>query len=710
MRTQNLPALLALSVWLVLSAGYARGADPETTAKGPSSTASRAPGAPAGAATDGSASVEAITVTGARSPRHTLKTPASISVVGPDALTLAQPAISLGESLARVPGLLVQDSGNYAQDARLQVRGFGTRAAFGIREVKVLVDGLPATLADGQTQIDHIDLGMVERIEVLRGASAALYGNAAGGVVQIFTEDPPEAGTVRGRVLGGSFGLLRGQVQGGAKLDSIGANLGATWFQQDGYRDHARVRSATANAKALWQLAERTEITFLVSAVDSPEAQDPGGLTAEEVEENRRSARERNVLLDAGEEVSQVQVGAVAHHESSDGIHTLDANLSFLYRDFFTRLPILPQFGDGVVAFDRYSPAGGLQYVFNAPVLGWKQRLTVGAEAQYQYDDRRRWANEEGEKGELGLHQIEEVTGVGVFLREDVEILPTVELTGGIRYDAFFYDVNVKFPSESDASGSRTMDRFSPSGGLLWRADDDLSVFAAYGTAFQVPTTTELVNPDGPGFNPNLEPQTAHSWEIGTRYESKGLTLGLALFFIDIDDELIPFETLSGRVAFRNAGRSQRRGVEVEGSGDLPGGFRWTLAASALDAKYIDYETAGGRFDGNDEPGIPPWQVFAELSWRNEAGLFLAAEVRGVGAIPVDDANVAESPAYATLGLRMAFTHELSPHWRIEPFLGVRNITGAEYDGTVRINARGGRYYEPAATIHTYGGVELRWH
>lgn len=706
MRTATVILLLAV---FLLPAAQDSAAEPGQSAPAKPRTAETRTPPDTEATEESPRRVESITVTGTRHARSALRTPASVTVVGPDALTLAQPAISLGESLARVPGLLVQDSGNYAQDARLQVRGFGTRAAFGIREVKVIVDGLPATLADGQSQIDQLDLAVAERIEVLRGASAALYGNAAGGVVQIFTADPPEAGTIRGRLVGGSFGLLRGNVQGGARLGGAGWNLGASWFQQDGYRDHARVRSATANAKAVWEIAEQSRITFLLTAVDSPEAQDPGGLTADEVDENRRSARERNVLLDAGEEVSQVQVGAVAHHESLDGAHTIDANLSFLYRDFFARLPILPQFGDGVVAFDRVSPAGGLQYVFNEPVLGWDQRLTVGAEAQYQHDNRRRWANEEGERGTLGLHQVEEVTSVGVFLREDVEILPDLELTGGIRYDAFFYDVHVKFPQDSDASGSRTMDRFSPSGGLLWRAREDLSVFAAYGTAFQVPTTTELVNPNGPGFNPDLEPQTAHSWEVGSRYETDTLTLGLSLFFIDLDDELVPYETLSGRVAFRNAGRSQRRGVELEGSGSLPGGFRWTLAAAALDAKYIDYETAGGRFDGNQEPGIPPWQVFAELSWRNEAGLFLAAEVQGVGAIPVDDANLAESPARATVGLRMAFTHDFDSHWRIQPFLGVRNITGAEYDGTIRVNARGGRFYEPAATIHAYGGLEIRW-
>ncbi|MDG1401250.1 MAG: TonB-dependent receptor [Candidatus Binatia bacterium] len=653
------------------------------------------------------ASIESLVVTGTRSPRPLQKNAASISIVGPDALTLARPGVSLGESLARVPGLLVQESGNFAQDARIQIRGFGTRAAFGIREIKVLVDGLPATLADGQTQIDDLDLAMTDRVEVLRGASASLYGNAAGGVVQIFTREPPENPGVTARVLGGSFGLLRASAQADTRWESGGGYLGATWMQQDGYRDHARTRSANLSGKAKWDLSDTIDLTLLLQAVDAPQAQDPGGLTIEEVEEDRRSARERNVLLRAGEEVQQVRLGLVGSYQ--DGPHSVDGNISLLYRSFFARLPILPQFGDGVVGFDRISPSGGLQYQWNGPLWGWTQRITTGLEVQHQNDDRRRWANEEGNQGALGLHQVEEVTGIGVFLREDFEILPEVELTGGIRYDAFFYAVDVRFPADSGDSGNRTMDRWSPSAGILWTPDSDLSVFASFSTAFQVPTTTELVNPNRPGFNDEIKPQTAQSWEVGSRYEHESLTLGLAFFLIDLQDELIPYETLSGRVAFRNAGRSQRRGVELEGSGKLPMGFGWTLAAAALDAKYISYTTDNGQFDGNAEPGIPPWQAFGELSWRGDSGLYLAAEVQGVGAIPVDDANLAKSPAYVTLGLRMAWTGMIGKHWQVQPFAGVRNLNGATYDGTLRINARGGRFYEPAARLNWYAGFEASW-
>lgn len=653
------------------------------------------------------ASIEALVVTGTRSARSHQETPASVSIVGPDALSLARPAVSLGESLARVPGLLVQESGNFAQDARIQIRGFGTRAAFGIREIKVLVDGLPATLADGQTQIDDLDLAMTDRIEVVRGASASLYGNAAGGVVQIFTREPPENPGVTARILGGSFGLLRASAQGDARWDRGGGYLGASWLQQDGYRDHARTRNAHLSGKAQWNVSDTTEITLLLQALDAPQAQDPGGLTLEEVEENRRSARERNVLLGAGEEVQQVRLGLVGSYES--GPHTVDGNLSLLYRNFFARLPILPQFGDGVVSFDRLSPAGGIQYQWNGPLLGWTQRITTGLEVQYQNDDRRRWANEEGEKGDLGLHQREEVTSVGVFLREDFELLPELELTGGVRYDAFFYAVDVRYPIDSGDSGDRTMDHWSPSAGLLWTPRKDLSIFGSFSTAFQVPTTTELVNPNGAGFNADIKPQTAQSWEIGSRFERESLTLGLSFFLIDLQDELIPYETVSGRIAFRNAGRSQRRGVEIEGSGKLPLGFSWTVAAAALDARYIKYATDNGQFDGNDEPGIPPWQAFGELSWRGDSGLYLAAEVQAVGAISVDDANLAESPSYVTLGLRMAWMGNIGKHWQVQPFLGVRNLNSATYDGTLRINARGGRFYEPAARLNWYAGFEANW-
>ncbi|MEW6270213.1 MAG: TonB-dependent receptor [Thermodesulfobacteriota bacterium] len=429
------------------------------------------------------AALEPVVVTGTREPRGLQRVPASLSVVDRDAVQHARPTLGLEESLSRVPGVLVQNSGNYAQDFRIQVRGFGTRAQFGVREVLVLVDGFPENLPDGQAQLDALELGSIGRIEVMRGPAAALYGNAAGGVIQLFTEPAPDVPGVEATATGGSYGLAKVQAQAGGAFGAWAPFVSGSWFRMDGYRRHSRVDSATFLARLAWQPDDASNVIVRLDGVDSPLAQDPGGLTAEQVREDRRQARDVNLLLDAGESVQQLRAGVSGDTRLPVG--TLSGYAFVLYRDFDTRLPVLPEFGDGITTFHRLGPGGGLRWAWDAPVAGFAQTLAVGFDAQHQDDDRRRFLNELGERGEKTLHQLERVTGVGVYVRDAVEVAPEVELSAALRYDAVHFDVDVLFPEDGDASGSRTMDAWSPAGGILYTPTPWLSVFANVGTAFQ---------------------------------------------------------------------------------------------------------------------------------------------------------------------------------------------------------------------------------
>jgi len=647
---------------------------------------------------------ETMVVTGSRSPQPLARVPASISVVLDEAIRRARPTIGLDESLNRVPGVFVQNSGNFAQDFRLQIRGFGTRAAFGIREVTLMVDGLPETLPDGQTQVDTLELASIQSIEVLRGPGAALYGNAAGGVIQISTVDPPETPGVDLRVLGGSFGLAKVVASAGAQGDTLGGIVTGSYFQVDGYRDHSAARAETLVGRLVWDVVDGTEIQLLVDAVDAPLADDPGGLTSEDANANPRAARELNVLLDAGESLRQARVGATSETIFDEGV--LNAYAFLLYRDFQTLLPTPPELGDGFVEFDRLGPGAGVRWTWEEPILGWPQALTIGTDLQHQRDDRQRYANVLGTKGALGLDQIEKVTGGGVYAREVVSLGSSVEVSGALRYDAVHYAVDVEFPEDSGDSGTRLMDAWSPGGGIAYMPVDGLTFFGNVATAFQVPTTTELVNPVGPGFNPDIEPQTARSYEIGIRASVSLLDIGLSLYRIDLKDELVPFEIPGGRVAFRNAGESRRYGVELEWESELPWSLTWSGAVTALDAHYLQYTTDVGNFDGNREPGIPPYLVYQEILWGDATGFHAAIESYLVGGYFVDDANSASTPGYGLLNLRFGWVGEVGG-WLVAPFVGLMNLTDARYDGTVRLNAIGGRYYEPAPGFNVFGGIEL---
>jgi iron complex outermembrane receptor protein len=656
--------------------------------------------------------LDPVVVTATRLPERLTDVPAAISVVEQPDIQEARPTVSLDEPLNRVPGVFVQNSDNFAQDFRIQIRGFGTRAAFGVREIKVLVDGLPETLPDGQTELDGIDLGAIGRIEVLRGPASSLYGNASGGVIQLFTEDGPDVPTAEARLTGGSFGFGKYQLKGGGHAGTARLFLSGSFLQLDGYRDHSATRSGIVNGKLRFDLNDRTDVTLLLNGVDAPVAEDPGGLTRAEADNTPRQASPLNVQLHAGEDVQQGRLGIVAHHHTDSG--EISAYTYGLYRDFSNNLPIppsVPPDQGGIVTFHRFSPGGGLRYLYAAPFLGWTQDLTAGVDVQYQDDERRRYSNVYGQRGALGLQQRDQVTGVGPYLRETIFLRPDLEVDAGVRYDNVRFATDVRYPPNSGASGSRTFDQWSPAGGIRYSPQRWLSLFGDIGTAFQVPTTTELANPNGPGFNPDVGPQNATSYEAGARTQwdrAQGEVVG---YFVDITDELIPYELQSqpGRTFFRNAGRSQRYGMEMDWQADLIPSLRWTSAITLMHAEYRDYTTAQGSFDGNDEPGIPPWQVYEELRYQHRSGLFAAFEAFVVNSYFVDDANLNRSPSYALCNLRAGYERTFG-NWNVGPFVGLDNLADAHYDGRVRLNAQNGRFYEPAPTFNAYGGIAISAH
>ncbi len=649
--------------------------------------------------------VERLVVTATRARRPRAATAAAISVVDERALRHGRATSGLDESLARVPGVLVQNAGNQAQDERLQIRGFGTRAAFGVREIKIVTDGLPETLPDGQTQLDHLDLGLIDNVEVMRGPGAALWGNAAGGVIHLTTRAPSAAAPFEATALGGSFGLARGAVLGSLQVGPTGGFLGSSFFRIDGYRGHSAARWTTATARVVHQLADDSTLRLLVDAVDAPLADDPGGLTRQQADADPRQAQARNVQFDAGETVQQVRLGLAA--DRAVGAHTLTGYMYGLWRDFANFLPVAPNQGFGVVQFQRWSPGGGATWAWTGELAGWRTDTTLGADGQFMRDDRQRYANDDGVQGVLGLDQIERVSAAGVFGRWALWPSDDVELAAALRGDITVFDVDVRYPTDGIGSGQRTMGAPSPAVSVLWNPDAATTLWANVGTAFQTPTTTELVNPNAPGLDPSIEPQRSLTGEIGSRLRlAHGIETGVAVFYTRLRDEIVPYQLESGQVAFRNAGLSRRYGLELDGLVPLPWALEWTGAAALIDAEYLDYTTAEGNFDGDDEPGIPPWTVYQELAWRPVEGPWLALEMQAVGRMWADDANDARSDSWILLGLRGGWPFAWGDRV-VEPFFGLRNLADVSYDAVLRINATGGRFYEPGATLNAFAGVRV---
>lgn len=656
-----------------------------------------------------------IVVTATRAAQPLGDVAGSVSVIEGLDVQGAQRSVGLEETLDRVPGVLVQSSENFAQDVRIQIRGFGTRSAFGIREVRVLLDGLPETQPDGQTAIDDIDLDSIGRIEVLRGPAGALYGNASGGVIQLFTEAAPLRPTAELTLSGGSYDFGKYAVKGGGRAGNAHLFIQGSFLQLGGYREHSATESGTWLARLRYDLGADTDVTLLANGVESPQADDPGALTAAQARDDPRAARPLNVTLDAGESVSQARLGLLANHRAASW-GDLHAYAYVLTRDFDNLLAIPAAAGDGIVTFTRLAPGGGVRWTLAAPVLGVAQTLTTGLDLQYQDDDRRRFPNLDGARGALALHQHERVGSVGPYVREAIALGADEawELSAGVRYDAVRFAVDVDYPPASGESDARTFERVSPTGGVRWSWREGrperlsaLALFATVGTAFQTPTTTELANPDGPGFNAAVQPQDSVTFELGA-HAGLGdfLVANAAVYDIEIDDQLVPFESTSGRTAYRNAGRARRYGLELDWQASLPADLRWSAAVTLLTARYQDYRVGGQNVAGNREPGIPGYWIYQELRYER-AGFFAALEAFLVDGYFVDDANTAATSAYQLVNLRAGYQLPLGPHWMLAPFLGLNNLLDQNYVGTARLNALGERYFEPAPTFNVYGGLAI---
>ncbi|MFN2565601.1 MAG: TonB-dependent receptor family protein [Gemmatimonadaceae bacterium] len=650
----------------------------------------------------------------ARSP---LEVPFAVAATRPDSARPGLRNTALDETLFLLPGVTVVNRYNPTQDPRVSVRGFGARSAFGVRGVRMLRDGIPLTLPDGQTPVDYVELESVGRVEAIRGSASSLYGNAAGGVIDLRSAEPPAAPVVgRVRHVGDGAALQR-------YVGSVGGTTGPGGYQATiahgsgrGYRDYSRLRTTHGFGRGLLRLG-RAEVSLTAMTFDMSLAENPGALTLAELRADPTQADSQSVAKRASKAVVQRQVGLAAARALGAG--ELTATVYGGTRALENPTPF------AVVDFDRASYGASLRASVPARAFGRSHLLTAGTDYQRQEDDRRNYVNCAGvplgvpptcptpgeQRGRLTLDQRELVTSVGPYVRADLELAPRVRLGAGLRADVVRFQLRDRFVSETNAddSGERTLHAVSPAVGLVVRLDPLVAVYANVSSAFETPTATELVNqPDGSaGLNRELEPQTAMTYETGLKGALAGrLVFDLAVYATGVRDELIPFEVAggSGRRYFRNAGRTDRRGVEVAlGTtfGPLELGAAYTLAR----LRFAEYQVGAADYSGNEIPGVPPHQAQASLTWRHRA-LFATVEGLAAGRAFVDDANTTRAPGYEVVHARGGTNRLFGAPW-LSAVVGVNNLLDERYAPSIVVNAAREKYYEPAPGRRVYVSVGL---
>lgn len=642
-----------------------------------------------------------------RKPADLISEPQSVSVVDGEEIRKGRPAADLSEALDLVPGVFAQSSRNSAQDTRVSIRGFGSRARFGIRGVRVLVDGVPTTLPDGQTEIDSIDLAFVDHVEVVRGPISSLYGGGGGGIISLTTLSPTEDPDLRVRSTWGSHELARYEAVTRGRVADTGYVVGWARTTFGGYRDHASSRQNTTLAK-LERRFGLTDATLSFSGVWSPRADDPGALNQGELDDDRKQARTAAHEFDTGEELDQQKVSLVLSRPIAAGT-VLRGSVYGLHRNFENSLPFSGALTNGgQVDLDRS--------VYGASLSGnseWRRfTFTTGIDVDAQRDLRKRYANVSGNRGELRFKQTEHVTSVGPFaeLRYDFEC--GLGVVAGARYDWIEFDVSDRYLANGDQSDDRRFRQLSPRFGLYYEPRPNMLVYGNVSTSFEVPTTTEMRPVIGSGLDSDIDAESSLGYEIGVKgVLGDRLLYELVVFQIEVDDVLVPFEPFApGDTFYRNAGETRRRGVELGLSAELRRGLSMRAGYTYADYEYSDYKSVlpgGPDFSGNREPNTSKHVLGAELRYDHPSGFFSVLALRHFTNLYVDDANSAKSKGATTSDARFGYDWTRD-RLHVQPFFGVRNWSGVEYDGTIRPNGGFSRYFEPAPEVEVYGGLEVR--
>ncbi len=658
------------------------------------------------------------------------KVPWAVGVVGVRELRRAQPTVNLDEALGSVPGVFVASRYNFATDSRISIRGAGARANFGLRGVKVFLDGVPQTLPDGQSQLTNVELGNLDRVEVLRGSTASLYGNGSAGVLS-FSNDlrAPTPFAQTARVTAGSFGQRKLQVRTVGRSGNAIAALSLARITTDGFRQRSEAESRQLNAAVDYSLGADSRIEVRAQVAEVPNAFNPGALTFAEYAIARDSASAANIRRGADRRVKQDQFSVSYHRgaasQASEYVVTSWISTRVVRNALSTAPPGTPSPVVGIYStLDRLF--GGTR-ISARRTLGEGERapmLAAGLDVQQMRDVR---VNQRATAGRptaatdtVILNQFETVGSLAPFLQAQWAPSARVSLSGGARYDRLRFSVRDDFFGDGginggNNTGAQTLSAASGHAGVTITGWSLFAPYANISTSFETPTTTELqVRPDRQGgFNPDLSPQRTVSVEIGARGAVTRLaSWNFAVYRANVRNAIVQARVVDGTAFFENAGRTRNFGVEAGGSLQLGAIASLNAAYTWSDLTFADYRQRNGlvvdTLDGKQLPGVPPQQLRVGIRSGTWQGLTLDADQTWTSALFADDLNAVRVPGWGTgvTNLRAAWTASRNGY-RIEPFIGVLNAQNNAYIGAVTVNGAFGRVLEPAPLRNWYVGMEI---
>jgi iron complex outermembrane receptor protein len=695
-----------------------------------------------------------VVVTATRIEQSSFDLPVSIDSLTQEQIQGQKVGANISEVLGRLPGTVVQNRETYAQEPQLLIRGFGSRSQFGVRGIKLIADGIPASTPDGQGGTGLFDLSSAKSIEVLRGPFSTLYGNHSGGVVQLFTEDGPQVPTLSASVAAGSYGTWKAGTKIGGQSGNLNYIASLSRYETEGYRDWSHAQKDQFNAKFRYAADAKSSWTFVANSLDQQNNEDPLGLTQSDIDTlGRRAANPLATQFKTRRSLDNRQVGATYESAVSE-TDSVRANAYYGNRSNEQYLAI------NAATQNNMRAAGGLS-TFDRDFWGigarWTRRasaLTLTAGADYEKADEARkgyrsgltQANDAtnanyGTQGALKRDEDNSVYQTGAYMQAEWQLNNAWSLSGGLRYTKLDFQSRDKFICTTtgaacsgstflvgstdgnfavgdsrrtrlnpDDSGSVSYSAWTPAVGVVWKLNESTNLYANAGRSFEAPTFIELAyKPDGSsGMNFGLQPSKSNHFELGAKsFLGAQTRLNFALFHINTSNEIVIATNETGRATYQNAGDTRRRGLELSLDSSFGGGFAGYLAATYLDAKFKDsFRTCPGTpcssaqqvvvSGGKRIPGVPDYQVFGELSWRYAPlGFSSAVEGRWTGRVQVNDVNTVSTASYFVANVRAGF-EQTSGDWRLNEFVRVDNLFDEKYIGAVYVNDANGRYFAPA--------------
>lgn len=671
---------------------------------------------------------QTMVVTAAPTTVSELDTPAAVSVVNGDEMRQAAPRVNLSESLGAVPGLQVQNRQNYAQDLQLSIRGFGSRSTYGVRGLRIYVDGIPATMPDGQGQTSNIDIGSVDTIEVLRGPFSALYGNSSGGVINVTSQTGTQPPTVEASSYYGSFGTWHygmkatGAVGDGSHAGDVDYTVSTNRFTTHGYRDHSGARKNLANARLGVRINDVSKLTLLLNSVDI-KANDAGGLTADEWRDNPRQSP-RGDQYNTRKNTRQTQAG-LRYERQLSAQDDLSVMMYAGERETtqFQSIPRAPQLkpshAGGVIDLTRHYQGIDTRLTHRGELLV-PVTLTAGLDYENMSERRKGYENfvmvngapQYGEQGALRRNERNLMWNVDPYLQTQWQLTDKLSLDAGVRYSSVWFDSNDYYitPGNGDDSGDASYHKWLPAGSLKYALTDAWNVYLSAGRGFETPTINELSyrSDNQSGLNFGLKPSTNDTVEIGSKTRIGNGLLTAALFQTNTDNEIVVDSSSGGRTSYKNAGKTRRQGMELGLDQQFGESWRLKAAWTWLDATYRTNVCDDASCNGNRIPGIARNMGYASFGYQPEQGWYAGSDIRYMSDIMANDENTAKAPSWTVVGLTTGYKWSYG-RMDMDLFGRVDNLFDREYVGSVIVNESNGRYYEPGPGRNYGIGLNLAW-